>query len=212
MAWQFPPSREDDDLGPPPPPFRIRRRRIEFPSFGSYNKLIFLAVGLLLAYVVLSTLKTIYVDYLWFDSTGFGSVYEKRIITRAWLFAGGALVFLVYFGINVFLAAKPLITAPPGPRFDDDAAVVRRVYQLALIAATLFFAVIFGTIAASKWDLVLSFLDGESFGVRRPGVREGHQLLRLRPADAQVLLRVAHGHGGTHRSGCLRALPAALSQ
>ncbi len=131
MSWQFPPSREDDDLGPPPPPFRIRRRHVEFPSFGNYNKLILIAVALLLTYVVLSTLKTIYVDYLWFDSTGFGSVYEKRIVTEAWLFAGGALIFLVYFGVNVFLAARPLISGASGSRSDDEALVIRRVYQLA---------------------------------------------------------------------------------
>jgi uncharacterized membrane protein (UPF0182 family) len=168
VAWQFPPSREDDDLGPPPPPFRIQRRRVEFPSFGSYNKLVFIAVGLLLTYVVLNTLKSIYVDYLWFDSIGFGSVYEKRIVTQAWLFAGGVIIFLLYFGINVFIAAQPLVKATPGRRDDDEAAVVRRLYQLALIAVTIFLAVIFGTIAAGKWDEVLTFLDGESFGMRDP--------------------------------------------
>ena len=168
MTWQFPPRREDDDLGPPPPPFRIRRRRVEFPSFGNYNRYIIFAVGVLLTYIVVSTLKTIYVDYLWFDSTGFGSVYEKRIVTEAWLFGGGALIFLVYFGVNVFLAARPLMSAPPGAGSDDEAAIVRRVYQLALIAATLFFAVIFGTIAAGKWDIILSFREAQSFGIADP--------------------------------------------
>ena len=168
MTWQFPPSREDDDLGPPPPPFRIRRRRVDMPSFGNYNRYIIFAVAVLLLYIVASTLKTIYVDYLWFDSTGFSSVYEKRIITEAWLFGGGALIFLVYFGVNVFLAARPLMASPPGARDEDEAVLVRRVYQLGLIAATLFFAVIFGTIAAGKWDVILSFTQAQSFGVTDP--------------------------------------------
>ena len=164
MSWQFPPRREDDELGPPPPPFRIRRRQVDFPNFGNYNRYILLAVGVLLFYVVLSTLKTIYIDYLWFDSAGFGSVYEKRLVTEAWLFAGGALVFLVYFGINVLIAARPMISGP----VSEDEATLRRLYQLALIAATLFFAVIFGTIAAGQWDTVLAYIEAQSFGVEDP--------------------------------------------
>jgi uncharacterized protein len=166
VSWQFPPRREDDDLGPPPPPFRIRRQRIDFPSFGNYNRYILIAVALLLAFVVISTLKSIYIDYLWFDSTGFGSVYEKRLITEAWLFVGGAGIFLLYFGINVFLAARPIVSGA-AQRSDDD-ATVRRVYQLALIAATLFLAVIFGTIAAGNWDTVLSYIEAQPFGREDP--------------------------------------------
>ena len=45
---------------------------------------------------------------------------------------------------------------------------MRRLYQLALIAGTLFLAVIFGTIAAGKWDVVLSYLESQSFGVTDP--------------------------------------------
>ena len=168
MSFSFP-RREDDDLGPPPPPFRIRRQRREFRSFGSYNKYILFGVGLLVTFIVLNTLKSLYVDWLWFDGAGYRSVYSKRLATEAWLFGGGALLFLVYFGINTFWAARPLLRQPlPNPASDEEAATVRRVYLLALIVTTLFLAVVMGTIAAVQWDTVLAWMEGEPFGMKDP--------------------------------------------
>ncbi|HEX5367828.1 MAG TPA: UPF0182 family protein, partial [Dehalococcoidia bacterium] len=167
MGFQFP-RREDDDLGPPPPPFRIRRRRVEFHSFGGYNKYILLAVGLLLLYIVLTTLKGIYIDWLWFDGAGYKSVYSKVIETQAWLFAVGGGVFVLFFGINIYLAARPQMWSP-GPGFTESEAVsLRRVYLLAIIAGTLFFGVIFGTIAASHWSIVLTYISRQPFGIKDP--------------------------------------------
>jgi uncharacterized protein len=167
VTFQFP-RREDDDLGPPPPPFRFRQRRSEFRGFGNYNRLILIGVGLLLLFIVLSTLRSIYVDWLWFDGVGYRSVYTKMITTQAWLFLGGALLFLVFFGINAYIAARPVLRAP-APGFEAaEAASLRRIYLLTLIAGTLFFAVIFGTIAASNWDTVLAYIEAVPFGVDDP--------------------------------------------
>ncbi|HWC29483.1 MAG TPA: UPF0182 family protein, partial [Dehalococcoidia bacterium] len=168
MTFQFPPRREDDDLGPPPPVFRIPRQRVEFRSFGNYNRWIILGVILILCYVTLNTLKSIYVDWLWFDGVGYRSVYSKVITTQAWLFVGGVAIFLVYFGANAYYAARPLLRTP-GPGLDDaESASLRRVYLLTLIAGSIFLALIFGTIAATHWDVVLVYLNGQSFGVEDP--------------------------------------------
>jgi hypothetical protein len=175
VTFQFPPRREDEgDLGPPPPPFRIGGRgrgggqRIEFRSFGNYNRWIILGVVLILTYIVLNTLKSIYVDWLWFDGIGYRSVYSKVIGTQAWLFLGGAGIFLLYFGANAYYAARPVLRTP-GPGLDAaEAAALRRVYLLALIAGSIFLALIFGTIAATHWDVILVYLNGQSFGVDDP--------------------------------------------
>ena len=111
-----------------------------------------------------------YVDWLWFDGAGYRSVYSKCLATEAWLFVGGALIFLVFFGINTFWAARPLLRQPaPGPASDEEAATLRRLYLLALIAGD---AVLrrrsSGTIAAGNWDTSLRFINGESFGMKDP--------------------------------------------
>jgi uncharacterized membrane protein (UPF0182 family) len=168
VSFQFPPRREDDDLGPPPPPFRIRPSRPEFRSFGNYNRWIILGVSAVLLYIILNTLKSIYVDYLWFDGVGYRSVFTKVITTQAILFLGGAGVFLAYFGGNLLLAARPVLRTPAPGLDESEAASLRRFYLLAIIAGSIFLSLIFGTIMATNWDTVLVFLEGESFGIRDP--------------------------------------------
>jgi len=176
VTFQFPPRRDDEgDLGPPPPPFRIGGRgrgggqqRIDFRSFGNYNRWIIIGVVLILAYIILNTLKSIYVDWLWFDGIGYRTVYSKVIGTQAWLFLGGAGLFLVYFAGNAYYAARPILRTPALGLDETEAAGLRRVYLLALIAGSVFLALIFGTIAATHWDIILVYLNGQSFGIEDP--------------------------------------------
>ena len=168
MGFSRFPFREGDDFGPPPPPFRIRRRRWDFQSLGGANRWVILGVSIIVLYIILNTAKGIYVDWLWFDGAGYQSVYSKSITTRILLFLGGAALFIVFFGANVFYAGQLALRNPAPGLAEAEAAALRRLYLLALIAGTLFFAVIFGTIAASNWDVVLRFLNRESFGVEDP--------------------------------------------
>ncbi len=167
MSNRFP-GAEDDDLGPPPPPFRIDRRRPELKSFGNLNRWIGVAVFLLVLFIVLNVAKGLYVDWLWFDGAGFRSVYATRLTTQIYLFLGSAAIFLGYFGFNVFLAGRLAVRNPVPGLSDEEAAAIRRLILLALVAGTIFLAVIFGAIAAGKWDIVLRFLNRESFGIEDP--------------------------------------------
>ncbi|HXH20946.1 MAG TPA: UPF0182 family protein [Dehalococcoidia bacterium] len=168
MAFDFGRGREGEDFGPPPPPFRIRRQRSPFAAFGDYNRWVFLGVALLLLYIVLNTAKGLYVDWLWFEGAGYRSVYSKMLTTRLWLFFGGAGLFLVYFGFNAYIAARSVLRLRPAAFADFDAAALRRLYLLGLIAGSLFLAIIFGTIASSEWMTVLQYLNRQSFGVEDP--------------------------------------------
>ena len=181
MNFQFPPRRDYDDLGPPPPPFRIRRRRVQFRGFGGYNRWIIAGVLIVLLYVVLNTAKSVYVDWLWFEGVGYRSVYAKVIKAQAVLFAGGAAFFLLYFGGSTYIAARPLLRTPAPGLSEPEAAGLRRVYLLGLIAGSLFLALIFGSIAADRWDTVLAYLEATPFGVSDPqfGRDVGFYVLKL---------------------------------
>ncbi len=160
--------RDSEDLGPPPPPFRIRPRGADFSFLGSYNRWIALGVVLIVLYIVLSVLRGLYVDWLWFDGVGLRSVYSKMLVTRVWLFFGGGALFLAIFATNVGLASRAALRRAPGGMGEAEAAALRRLYLLAVIAGSLFLAVIFGTIASGHWDTVLRGIHGQSFAVEDP--------------------------------------------
>ena len=162
------PNRDDEDYGPPPPPFRFQRRQPDWSALGGYNRWIILGVILILLFIALDTAKSIYVDWLWFDGAGFGNVYSTMLEARVGLFAAGALVFALFFGVSTFFAAQPVLRTPAPGLAEAEAAALRRLYLVAIIAGTVFFAIIFGTIAAGRWEIVLRYLNRESFGVLDP--------------------------------------------
>jgi uncharacterized membrane protein (UPF0182 family) len=162
-------GRGDDEYGPPPPPFRLRQTSFNFGNFRGVNKWIILGVTLIIAFVVLDTVKGIYINWLWFDGAGYKDVYTKVIRTQVALFAVGGLVMAIFLGINVWWAARLALLTPARGIVDDaEATSLRRLFTVGLIAGVLFVSAIFGTIAASHWEQVLPYFNATSFGVNDP--------------------------------------------
>tara|TARA_Y100000588_G_scaffold393974_1_gene512167 strand:+ start:1220 stop:4033 length:2814 start_codon:yes stop_codon:yes gene_type:complete len=162
-------DRNRDDLGPPPEPFRVGGDGT--PQFRSPIPLrwIGLAAGALILFIVISVLKSIYVDILWFDSVGFQSVFRQVLLTKIVLFFLGATITVTIIGGNIFLARR---LSPKGPEesFIEEVGVasLRRIVTIILIAATLFLGVIFGSVAGGSWETILSWLNGVEFGREDP--------------------------------------------
>jgi uncharacterized protein len=152
-------------LGPPPAPFRIGRER---PQFRATRWLVVAAV-LIALFVAASVAKSIYADYLWFDSLGFSGVYRTQIDTKVILFFIGALLFLALITGNLLLARR---LAPVGLEesfvADVEPQTLRHIVTIALIAGALFFAVVFGGVAAGNWDVYLRWANGGAFGFSDP--------------------------------------------
>ncbi|MFA7248216.1 MAG: UPF0182 family protein [Dehalococcoidia bacterium] len=134
-----------------------------------------LAALVLVGYLALSVLKTIYVDVLWFDSVGFSGVYRTEIVARVLLFFAGAVTTIVVLGGNVLLARR---FSPQGLEEsfieDIDPAAIRRMVSVLLVAGALFLALIFGTVASSGWETVLTWMHAQPFS--RADAQFGHDL------------------------------------
>ena len=158
-------DRERGDLGPPPEPFRIGGNTPEFKSPVPL-RWIGVAAAILVGFIVLSVLKGIYVDVLWFDSVGYQSVFRRVLIARVLLFFVGAGITVAMIGANIFLARR---LAPRGPEEsfieEIDVVALRRIVTVVLIAGTLFLGVIFGSVAGGSWETILSWLNGVEFGM-----------------------------------------------
>src|SRR5664279_1984996 len=109
-----------------------------------------------------------YINWLWFQGTGFQSVSEKLIRTQVILFLIGGGAFAAFFGANIFLAGRLALRTPARGLPDADAESLRRLYQVGLIALVIFLGVVFGTIAAGEWQKVLLYLNRQPFGIQDP--------------------------------------------
>ncbi len=122
-------------------------------------------MALLVGFIVINVFKGIYVDLLWFDSVGFESVYRRVVFARIMLFFVGAGITIAVLGFNIWLARR---LAPKGPEesFIEEVNVqaLRRIVAVLLIAGTLFFGVIFGSVAGGAWETILSWQNGVEFG------------------------------------------------
>jgi len=161
-------DRDRGDLGPPPEPFRIGGNTPEFRSPVPL-RWIGAAAAILVGFIVLSVVKSIYVDVLWFDSVGFESVFRRVLVARVSLFFIGAAITVGVIGANIFLARR---LAPKGHEEsfieEVDVVALRRIVTVVLIAGTLFLGVIFGSVAGGSWETILSWLNGVEFGREDP--------------------------------------------
>ena len=156
-----------DDVGPPPQPFRIGGEG----GFRSPIGLRWIGLGaaILILFILANVAKTLFVDWLWFDSVDKGDVFKRIVVAKVSLFAAGAVISGVVIGLNIWLARH---FAPKGVEEsfieEVDPQAIRRIVTVALVAGTLFLAVIFGATAGGAWETVLSWLNGVAFDVKEP--------------------------------------------
>ena len=118
--------------------------------------------------VILSVLKSIYTNWLWFDSLGFVSVYTKILGMRIWLFFAGALVAAALLATNLYLAyrfsrGESILPLPP-----DMLRLARIGVIVAVVLIVLIMSIIFGIIASGRWETFLIYMNRVSFGVEDP--------------------------------------------
>ena len=124
--------------------------------------------GLVLFIILAGVAKGIYADWLWFDSLGYGSVFSKIIGTRVALFFIAAAVAAGLLFINLLLAVR---LTPRGGQSIWPWELVTRLAPwlrgLVILAVTIL-SLIFGATVQGKWETVLTFLNGQPFGVTDP--------------------------------------------
>jgi uncharacterized membrane protein (UPF0182 family) len=137
--------------GPVPPRFRIG-----LPGL--------LAAGLALV-VTAGVLKSIYVDYLWFQSVGFEQVFQTRITTQVLLFLIGMATAAIVIGGSVRFAWR----AAPRRHEESfipelDVRVIRRLGGLVLTVVVLILSMMLGSVASGAWETVLQWRHAVPFG------------------------------------------------
>jgi len=113
-----------------------------------------IALGL---FILISILKGIFTEWLWFNNLEYGSVYATILRTQVVVFLLAALLFAVFFLGNLVLATRlvPKTEASFWPW-----TIVRQLQSTlrwGVILGTIFLSVIFGLVAQGNWEVILRF-------------------------------------------------------
>ncbi|MGY2065163.1 UPF0182 family membrane protein [Blastococcus sp. SYSU DS0619] len=149
------------------------RPPVPVPTLSRRAKLAIGAVAVLLVlFSVVGTLTNVYVDYLWFDSTGFTEVFWTELQTRALLFAvagvatGGLTALAMYLAYRFRPTFRPMSLEQQNLERYRQSLEPRRGLVLTGIAVVL--GLFAGFTAQSNWETWLSFRHSTDFGRTDP--------------------------------------------
>lgn len=111
-------------------------------------------------------------EVLWYDQLGFSKVLWTQWGTKAALFAVAFAIMAGVVGLNLNLAFRNRpVYAPSTPEqatLDQYREAIEPLRRLVMVALPAVLGVFAGLAAAARWEDVLLWLNGESFGVTDP--------------------------------------------
>ena len=122
--------------------------------------------------VVLVSLSGFYVDYLWFRSVDYASVWTTLLVTRATLFVAFGLVTALVIVTNIIVAYKrrPIyvpttVEADNLERYRSQIEPIRKAAIVGIFLAIFYFA---GSAGSQFWESWLLYRNATPFGVLDP--------------------------------------------
>ncbi|MGY1833772.1 UPF0182 family protein [Blastococcus sp. SYSU DS0510] len=149
------------------------RPPVPVPALSRRAKLVIGAIAVLLVlFTAVGTLTNVYVDYLWFDETGFTEVFWTELQSRALLFAvagvatGGLTALAMYLAYRFRPTFRPMSLEQQNLERYRQSLEPRRGLVLTGIAVVL--GLFAGFTAQSSWETWLSFRNSTDFGRTDP--------------------------------------------
>ncbi|MEE8443350.1 MAG: UPF0182 family protein, partial [Dehalococcoidia bacterium] len=123
------------------------------PNTGTFLKWGLAVIGLVFFLVALNILRTIYTDWLWFNHLGFLNVFTTILWTRIWLFLTGFAVFGVLITASVVMVRRHSRGESALPLPPETLRLLNRLLGVVTILGAILLSIIFGAMAASRWEL-----------------------------------------------------------
>lgn len=163
----------EDRNGSPPPEgpgggAAAAKAKIPWTAVGLAGKALGPALWILVAIIAADILKSIYVDYLWFESVGFEGLFLRRLNTQIPLFLAGYLVAGAAIGGNIWVARRSVPRGAEKPFGGLPPAAIWRTADQLLAGVAPLVTLAFAAAAAGAWEIVLRWLHGVPFGHADP--------------------------------------------
>ncbi|WP_236836283.1 UPF0182 family protein [Blastococcus sp. KM273129] len=145
------------------------RTPVPVPALSRRAKLILGAVGvLLILFTAIGTLTNLYVDYLWFDETGFTDVFWTELQTRVMLFAVAGVAMGGLVAASIWLAYRFRPTFRPMSLEQQNLERYRQSLEarrgLVLTAVAVVLGLFAGFTAQGSWQTWLTYRNSTEFG------------------------------------------------
>jgi uncharacterized membrane protein (UPF0182 family) len=149
------------------------RPPVSVPALSRRAKVVIGAIGVLLVlFTAIGTLTNVYVDYLWFDETGYTEVFWTELQTRALLFAvagvatGGLTALAIHLAYRFRPTFRPMSLEQQNLERYRQSLEPRRTLVLTAVAVVL--GLFAGFTAQSNWETWLSYRNSTEFGQTDP--------------------------------------------
>ncbi|WP_235003215.1 UPF0182 family membrane protein [Blastococcus haudaquaticus] len=149
------------------------RPPVPVPTLSRRAKLVLGAVAVLLVlFTAIGTLTNVYVDYLWFDETGYTEVFWTELQTRALLFAvagvatGGLVAASIHLAYRFRPTFRPMSLEQQNLERYRQSLEPRRGLVLTAVAVVL--GLFAGFTAQGSWQTWLTFRNSTDFGRTDP--------------------------------------------
>ena len=109
-----------------------------------------------------STLLGTAVDWQWFTSLGYQSVYSTVLTARGAVFFGGTLLAAIFLWVNWLIARRIAVPARLFP--GQQAAVPAGLLATGALVGSLALGLLLGLVASDEWSTLLRFLNQTPFG------------------------------------------------
>jgi uncharacterized membrane protein (UPF0182 family) len=149
------------------------RPPVPVPTLSRRAKLVIGAIAVLLVlFTAIGTLTNVYVDYLWFDETGFTEIFWTELQTRALLFAVAGVATGGLVATAIYLAYRHRPTFRPMSLEQQNLERYRQSLEprrgLVLTAVGVVLGLFAGFTAQGSWETWLSFRNSTNFDQTDP--------------------------------------------
>src|SRR4051812_4431019 len=149
------------------------RPPVSVPTLSRRAKVVIGAIAVLLVlFTAIGTLTNVYVDYLWFDETGFTEVFWTELQSRALLFAVAGVATGGLTALAIYLAYRFRPTFRPMSLEQQNLERYRQSLEpragLVLTAVAVVLGLFAGFTAQGNWEKWLTFRNSTNFGQKDP--------------------------------------------
>ena len=138
---------------------------------GNQKKLITVIAIIMAIFIAITTIVSLFADWLWFIEVCYLFVFKKALFTKWGLGIFFGTFFFLFIYINTIFARK---FSPRVKQVFDEPAIERarqffaKWGRWALLGGSLFISFIAGSTASNQWERLLLYINAQPFNIKDP--------------------------------------------